>query len=660
MVRVRLLIAHRSTQVHSNRTKSASVPGWSCPSGPKLTLGRQTGTGKDCNFISSGPRPSARYTQVGLSADLAPLLLRHRPRELGTCAQVKALGLPSERLRNSPRRLLAEARHPGIAAGLHQANRYRERLPESGAFGTGHCSDPRVMDTLETSIPAIGKEFHGTWVRSLMLDPIASFSNSYARLPEHFFARLDPTPVARPRLIMLNRPLAEQLGLNITAVDLDTLAAILGGNLIPAGAEPISMVYAGHQFGNFVPQLGDGRAILLGEMFDHAGVRRDIQLKGAGRTPFSRRGDGRAALGPVLREYLLSEAMHALGIPATRALAAVATGEPVYRESRLPGAILTRVAASHVRVGTFQYFAARGDNNSVRQLADYVVDRHYPGAKDAERPYLALLQAVAERQASLVARWMLAGFIHGVMNTDNMAISGETIDFGPCAFIEAYDPAAVFSAIDEFGRYAFGNQPQVAQWNIARFAEALLPVIDSDPNRATELALEVIAAFPAWFERDWIAGMRSKLGLTIPQDGDLDIVKGLLDVMHANEADFTLTFRRLCDAAGNSENDAGPRALFADPYAYDRWAATWQYRLAREPRSPEERSQAMRRANPAFIPRNHRVEQALDAAVEREDFAPFSELLLVLSRPYEEQDAYLEYALPAQADERVFRTFCGT
>ena len=488
---------------------------------------------------------------------------------------------------------------------------------------------------------------------------IASFSNSYCRLPEHFFARLDPTPVAKPRLIVLNRPLAQDLGLDIDAVDGEALAQIFGGNSIPSGAEPISTVYAGHQFGGFVPQLGDGRAILLGEVVDRCGVRRDIQLKGAGRTPFSRRGDGRAALGPVLREYLVSEAMHALGIPTTRALAAVTTGERVFRETPLPGAILTRVAASHIRVGTFEYFAARGDGEAIRRLADHVLDRHYPGAKDAERPYLALLQAVARRQAALVARWMQVGFVHGVMNTDNMAVSGETIDFGPCAFIEEYEPAAVFSSIDELGRYAFGNQARAAQWNIAQLAQVLLALIDPDPERAIELAQAVITAFPTWYESDWIAGMRSKFGLNLAQDGDLELIGALLDAMQANQADFTLTFRRLCNAAAD-EDDAGPRALFDDPGAYDRWAALWRKRLQSEPGSPAQRAQAMRRVNPAVIPRNHRVEQALNAAVEREDFAPFFELLAALSRPYEEQGAYLAYAAPARRDERVLQTFCGT
>src|ERR1700722_8669249 len=378
-----------------------------------------------------------------------------------------------------------------------------------------------------------------------MAGAIASFSNSYSRLPEHFFARLDPTPVAKPRLIVLNRPLAQDLGLDIDAVDGEALAQIFGGNIVPSGAEPISTAYAGHQFGGFVPQLGDGRAILLGEVIDRSGVRRDIQLKGAGRTPFSRRGDGRAALGPVLREYLVSEAMHALGIPTTRALAAVTTGERVFRETPLPGAILTRVAASHIRVGTFQYFAARGDMEAVERLSDYVIDRHYPKARASERARLALLRIVVERQALLVARWMHVGFIHGVMNTDNTALSGETIDFGPCAFMDFYDPATAFSAIDELGRYAYGNQPTIAKWNLARFAETLLPLLDPNPERAIELANEAISAFTSRFQEHWLAGMRDKLGLASNEEGDLELAHAFLRAMHESAADFTLTFRRL-------------------------------------------------------------------------------------------------------------------
>jgi serine/tyrosine/threonine adenylyltransferase len=490
--------------------------------------------------------------------------------------------------------------------------------------------------------------------------PIAVFSNSYARLPEHFFARLSPTPVAKPRLIIFNESLASELGLDTRGLEPDELAAVFAGNVTPPGAEPIAMAYAGHQFGNFVPKLGDGRAILLGEVLDRNGERRDVQLKGAGRTPFSRRGDGRAALGPVLREYLVSEAMHALGIPTTRALAAVLTGEPVFRDRQLPGAVLTRVASSHIRIGTFQYFAARGDLEAVKHLADYAIDRHFPDARHAERPRLALLQAVVERQALLIARWMHVGFIHGVMNTDNTALSGETIDFGPCAFMDSYDPATAFSAIDEFGRYAYGNQPTIAKWNLARFAETLLPLLDPNPERAVELANEAISAFTSRFQEHWLAGMRDKLGLSSNEEGDLELAHAFLRAMHENAADFTLTFRRLCDAAADEKADANVRVLFANPAAYDSWVARWRSRLVVEKFEPNACAQAMRTVNPAFIPRNHRVEQALGAAIEYGDFSPFAELLTVLSRPYEDQAIFADYANPPHADERVFRTFCGT
>jgi len=488
--------------------------------------------------------------------------------------------------------------------------------------------------------------------------PIAVFSNSYARLPERFFARLSPTPVAKPRLIKFNELLAEELGINTQGLEPDELAAVFAGNVLPPSAEPIAMSYAGHQFGNFVPQLGDGRAILLGEVLGRNGERRDIQLKGAGRTPFSRRGDGRAALGPVLREYLVSEAMHALGIPTTRALAAVSTRETVFRDRQLPGAVLTRVASSHIRVGTFQYFAARGDMEAVERLSGYVIDRHFPEARDSERHSLALLQTVVERQALLIARWMHVGFVHGVMNTDNTALSGETIDFGPCAFIDSYDPATTFSAIDELGRYAYGNQPTIAQWNLARFAETLLPLLDPNPERAVELANEAISGFTSRFQEHWLAGMRDKLGLSSNEEGDL--AQALLRAMHDNAADFTLTFRRLCDAAADEKADADGRALFANPAAYDSWVARWRSRLAAERLKPDARAQAMRTINPAFVPRNHRVEQALDAAIEYGDFSPFADLLTVLSRPYEDQADFADYANPPNADERVLRTFCGT
>ncbi len=490
--------------------------------------------------------------------------------------------------------------------------------------------------------------------------PIIVFSNSYARLPERFFARLAPTPALRPRLIEFNESLASELGVNAKGVQPDELAAVFAGNVTPPGAEPIAMAYAGHQFGSFVPQLGDGRAILLGEVLVRNGERRDIHLKGAGRTPFSRRGDGRAALGPILREYLVSEAMHALGIPTTRALAAVSTGEPVYRERQLPGAVLTRVASSHIRVGTFQYFAARGDLEAVERLSDYVIDRHFPEARDAERPRLALLQAVVERQALLIARWMHVGFIHGVMNTDNTALSGETIDFGPCAFMDSYDPAAAFSAIDELGRYAYANQPNIAQWNLARFAETLLPLMDPNPERAVELANVAISAFLPRYQEHWLAGMREKLGISGHDDSDLDLVRDLLRAMHENAADFTLTFRQLCAAAADETADAQTRGLFANPGAYDSWAMRWRSRLPIDGREPNERAKAMRDVNPAFIPRNHRVEQALDAAIDNADFSPFTDLLTILSRPYEDQPAFAQYANPPQTGERVFQTFCGT
>jgi uncharacterized protein YdiU (UPF0061 family) len=486
------------------------------------------------------------------------------------------------------------------------------------------------------------------------------FQNSYAALPPNFFARVAPTPVASPRLIKLNRPLAVKLGL-----DPDRLASpegieILAGKNVPDGAEPIAMAYAGHQFGHFVPQLGDGRAILLGEVIDADGVRRDIQLKGSGPTPFSRRGDGRAALGPVLREYIVSEAMAALGIPTTRSLAAVITGENVMRETPLPGAVLTRVASSHIRVGTFQFFAARGDTEGVRRLADHVIDRHYPQAATAERPYHALLEGVIARQADLVARWLLVGFIHGVMNTDNTSISGETIDYGPCAFMDNYDPATVFSSIDEHGRYAYANQPRIALWNLTRLAECLLPLFSEDKDKAIEQAQLILGEFAEKFSTAYQAGLRGKIGLVTARDGDEALVQDLLDAMAKNQADFTLTFRRLSDAALDPAGDEKIRPLFADPAAYDEWAARWRQRTGDEPQTAPKRRAAMRSVNPAFIPRNHRIEAVIEAAVNRDDFAPFEELLTVLSKPCEDQPAFAAYSEPPQPEQRVLQTFCGT
>jgi uncharacterized protein YdiU (UPF0061 family) len=484
------------------------------------------------------------------------------------------------------------------------------------------------------------------------------FQNTYAALPANFFARVAPTPVAAPRLIKLNRPLAIHLGLDPDLLSTPEGAEILAGKRVPDGADPIAMAYAGHQFGHFVPQLGDGRAILLGEVIDADGIRRDIQLKGSGPTPFSRRGDGRAALGPVLREYIVSEAMFALGIPTTRSLAAVITGESVMRETVLPGAVLTRVASSHIRVGTFQYFAARGDTDGVRRLADHVIARHYPDLAGIERPYPALLNAVIARQADLVARWLLVGFIHGVMNTDNTSISGETIDYGPCAFMDHYDPAMVFSSIDEMGRYAYANQPRIALWNLTRFAECLLPLFSDDQEKAIAEAQAILGEFPEKFSGAYQAGLRRKIGLFTERDGDEALVQDLLDAMAKNQADFTLTFRRLSDAAGDLAGDS-VREQFTDPAAYDEWAARWRQRTADEPQSTAERQAAMRTVNPAFIPRNHRVEAVIQAAVNN-DYAPFEELLTVLSKPFDDQAAYAAYADPPLPEQRVLQTFCGT
>ncbi|MFQ3459283.1 YdiU family protein [Bradyrhizobium sp. UFLA01-814] len=484
------------------------------------------------------------------------------------------------------------------------------------------------------------------------------FQNTYSALPANFFARVAPTPVAAPRLIKLNRPLAVQLGLDPDLLSTPEGAEILAGKQLPDGADPIAMAYAGHQFGHFVPQLGDGRAILLGEVIDKDGVRRDIQLKGSGPTPFSRRGDGRAALGPVLREYIVSEAMFALGIPTTRSLAAVVTGEPVMRETALPGAVLTRVAASHIRVGTFQFFAARGDTDGVRALADHVIARHYPELKDAAQPYHALLAGVVARQAALVARWLLVGFIHGVMNTDNTSISGETIDYGPCAFLDAYNPAQVFSSIDEMGRYAYANQPRIALWNLTRLAECLLPLFADEQEKAIEQAQVILGEFPEKFTAAYNAGLRAKVGLFTARDGDEALIQDLLDAMAKNAADFTLTFRHLGEAA--TDDAADVRAQFTDPAAFDEWAARWRARLALEQQTPAERKAAMGAVNPAFIPRNHRIEAVIAAAVNSDDYTPFEELLTVLAKPYEDQPHYTAYADPPLPEQRVTQTFCGT
>ncbi len=490
------------------------------------------------------------------------------------------------------------------------------------------------------------------------------FDNTYAALPPKFWAPVAPTPVAAPRLIRVNAGLAETLGLDPEALASPEGVAVLAGNRVPEGAAWIALAYAGHQFGHFVPQLGDGRAVLLGEVVGRDGVRRDIQLKGSGPTPFSRRGDGRAALGPVLREYLVSEAMAALGIPTSRALAAVTTGEDVWRETVLPGAVFTRVAASHIRVGTFQYFAARGDTEAVRVLADYAIARHYPHAEAASQPYRVLLDAVVAAQASLVARWLLVGFIHGVMNTDNCAISGETIDYGPCAFMDAYEPAAVFSAIDQHGRYAYGRQPGIAHWNCTRLAEALLPLLGAAEADAVASAQDALAAFGPTFEAAHRRGLLAKIGIATARDGDAALADDLLARMAEQGADFTLTFRALADAVADvvagPGGDAAVRALFADPAAYDSWAAPWRQRIGLEKAPPTAIAAAMRRVNPAYIARNHRVEAAIVAAVTRDDFAPFEALHDVLSRPYDDRPGFESYAAAPLPAERVTQTFCGT
>jgi len=490
-------------------------------------------------------------------------------------------------------------------------------------------------------------------------DARIAFDNTYARLPERFYARLSPSAVTAPQLIKVNDTLARELGIDPRALETPEGIAVLAGNRVPDGAEPLAMVYAGHQFGNWVPRLGDGRAILLGEVRAADGRRRDIQLKGSGPTPFSRNGDGRAALGPVLREYIVSEAMAALGIPTTRTLAAVTTGGTILRqEGMLPGALLTRVSLSHVRVGTFEYFGNHGDVEAVRILADYVIGRLYLGVAAEAQPYRALLDAVIARTAELIARWQLIGFIHGVMNTDNTSIAGETIDYGPCAFMDVYDPQTVFSSIDQGGRYAYVNQPRIGHWNLVRFAQALLPLLDENEEAAIKSAQAAIDAYPAMFEAAYFAGLRRKVGFTEARDEDLPLIGELFRHMADGRADFTLTFRRLCDSAAGA--DDALRALFDNAAALEVWLGKWRDRLALEPISPAERAARMCNVNPAFIPRNHRIEAAIVAAQTRGDFAPFEELMKVLSRPYDDQPDFAAYGDPPRPDERVLQTFCGT
>lgn len=478
-----------------------------------------------------------------------------------------------------------------------------------------------------------------------------NFDNSYARLPEVFFSRVKPTPVVQPRLVIFNRPLAQSLGLNPAVFVGDDAAAFLAGNKIVPGAEPIAQAYAGHQFGNLA-RLGDGRAILLGEHRTPAGKRFDIQLKGSGPTPYSRAGDGRAALAPMLREYLISEAMHGLGIPTTRSLAVATTGEPVFREQTLPGAVLTRVAASHIRVGTFEYLAALDETEALCLLVDHTFRRHFSHRTEPGNSAAALLEEVMERQASLIAQWMRVGFVHGVMNTDNMALSGETIDYGPCAFVDAYDPSVVFSSIDHQGRYAFGQQPSIAAWNLARLAEALLPFLHPEAESAIACANELLGTFAGRFQRHWLAALRGKLGLFAAEPDDASLAAELLGWMHQSRADYTHTFRNLRPIT------RGDSASAAD-VGFAIWQRRWTERLARQPQPWTEVLELMNAHNPAVIPRNHEVEAALTAA-NKGDLAPFERLLVALAKPYDEAGQPSRLLNPPPLGTPICRTFCGT
>lgn len=488
--------------------------------------------------------------------------------------------------------------------------------------------------------------------------PLFQFDNSYARDLEGFYVAWEGAKVPSPELVLFNRQLAEELGIDGTALETQEGAAIFAGRESPDGASPLAQVYAGHQFGGFSPQLGDGRALLIGEILDRSGTRRDIQLKGSGPTPFSRGGDGKAVIGPVLREYIMGEAMHALGIPTTRALAAVTTGETIYREGPKPGAVLTRVASSHLRVGTFQFFAARGETDKVRQLADYAITRHDPDLAQEDDRYLKLFARVMERQAALVARWVLVGFVHGVMNTDNTTISGETIDYGPCAFIDTYDPAAVFSSIDHGGRYAYGRQPVMMQWNLARLAEAILALIDPDDlDKAVERVSAELGRFPDLYKTAWLKGMRAKLGLVTVESEDQVLAEDLLSEMQEHKADYTQVFRTLADAAVGSEDDV--RRHFAASERFDRWIMRWKDRLNRQEQTENETRDAMNGVNPIYIARNHKVEEAL-AAAETGDYQPTKRLLAVLTEPFVDQEGSEDYIGPAPNDFGPYRTFCGT
>ena len=491
--------------------------------------------------------------------------------------------------------------------------------------------------------------------------PAIEFDNSYANSMQGFYAQSQSAQVPDPKFIKFNTSLAEELGLDDTLLGSSVGLQIFSGNTAPVGSQPLAQVYAGHQFGGFSQQLGDGRALLLGEVIDVNSNRRDIQLKGSGRTPFSRGGDGKSALGPVLREYVVSETMHNLGVPTTRALAAVTTGEDVMRETSLPGAVLTRVAASHLRVGTFQFFAARGEAENVRKLADYAIARHYPEAKNGPNIYLAFLEGVIEAQAKLIAKWMLVGFVHGVMNTDNMTISGETIDYGPCAFIDAYDPNALFSSIDQNGRYAYKNQPLIGQWNLARLAETLVPLISDDPDKSVAVATQALQAFDTIYNSYWLIGMRAKLGLTCNKASDMLLATNLLKTMEGQNVDYTGLFRNLAKAV--TGDDESVLELFENKILITKWLANWHSTCSHQTMSKTDlnkSSQAMNAANPLYIPRNHLVEEAITAAVENNNFSKFESLVQVLDNPFTENSTFNGYKKPAPVEFGKYITFCGT
>ena len=488
---------------------------------------------------------------------------------------------------------------------------------------------------------------------------LINFDNSYARLPKSFFECIKPTPVKEPKLVRFNKLLANEIGLNVIE-DNDILSDIFSGNIVPEGSEPIALVYAGHQFGYFVPQLGDGRAILLGEIVNNGGCRFDIQLKGSGQTSYSRSGDGRAPLGAVIREYIISEAMHSLNIPTTRALAIIITGELVSRETLLPGGILTRIASSHLRVGTFEYFAASDNQENLQLLADYSINRHFPNIKKSNLRYQTFLESVCDRQAALIAKWMHVGFVHGVMNSDNTSISGETIDYGPCAFMDSYDPATVFSSIDHHGRYAYGNQPNIAQWNIACLGECLLPLIHPDRNKAIGIAEEILDSFQDKFRKYWLSGMYKKIGLTQNEPEDINLLEQLLELMKENKTDYTLTFRYLSDAIENDTGNSNFEKQFLSQNKISEWLVSWRKRLKIQSASFKKIKMSMQKENPAFIPRNHRIEKAIYEAVDNNDYSYMDNLILLLNKPYQDQPDNSEYMHPPEKPDHNYQTFCGT